>query len=278
MEGINLSLLPPLELIQEPSIDDIALSVAADAALEDMTPSNPAYRVVLASAYRERLVRQTMNEQVRGVMLAFAVGGELDHIGVTYYKHADGSPVVRLEGEKCVDYRARLQASPEGLSVAGPDGSYKFHAQSADVSIKDVEIESPAPVEIDLYLLGYDGGGEVSNAIINKVKMYLEPRRPLTDLVNVHSAEIVPYRIHARLTLKSGPDPELVRQNSEATTAAYVEVKRLLSGRVVLSGVHASLMQEGVEEVELVGWSDVICAKNQAPYCESLIVEIAGYV
>lgn len=278
MEGINLSLLPPLEIVDELSHEEITVAIATKAGLENAAPSDPAYRVALAAAYRELLYRQHANEQVRGVMLAFATGAQLDHIGVTYYKHADGSPVVRLEDESDDDYRARLQASPEGLSVAGPVGAYQFHAQSADSTIKDVAVLSPAPVEVDVYLLGYEGSGAVDASVCDRVAAYLEPRRPLTDRLTVLPAEIVSYSVTARLTMSSGPDPELVRQLSEDVAAAYVELKRVMKGRVVSSGLHASLMQEGVEEVELVGWSDVVCEKHEAPFCTSLTVEIAGYV
>jgi phage-related baseplate assembly protein len=278
MAEINLALLPPLELIEEPTIDDIALEIATAAALENMSPSDPAYRVVLAAAYRERLVVQKINENSRGLMLAFAVGGGLDHIGATYYKYSDGTPILRLDDESDESYRSRLQSSLEGLSNAGNDGSYEFYAKSADSSIKDVFVDSPAPVEIDVYLLGYDGDGAVSESLTDQVDQYIEPKRPLTDLVNVYSAEIVTYSVHARLLMKTTVGSDLVLASAEATAAAYVELRRVMGGRVVVSGLHASLMPEGVEEVELVGWSDVVCEGHQAPYCESLVVEISGYV
>ncbi len=277
MEGINLALLPPLDVVKQVDYEEILVEVAQKAGIENASPSDPAYRVALAGSYREALLRQDANEQARGVMLAYARGAQLDHIGVTYYQHPDGSPVVRLDGELDDDYRARLQASPEGLSVAGPDEGYKFHARSAHPLVKDVAVDSPAPVEVDLYILSYEGDGVPTDEVINSVTTYLEPRRPLTDWVRVNAASVVRYGVTAQLVLKAGPDPELVRQTAENAAAAYVELKRALKGRVVESGLHAVLTVEGVEEVHLVGWDDVICTKKQAPFCESLTVTIGGY-
>lgn len=277
MEGINLALLPPLDVVQQVDYETILIDVAKKAGIDNASPSDPAYRVALAGSYREALLRQNANEQARGVMLAYAKGPQLDHIGVTYYQHPDGSPVLRLDGEHDDDYRARLQASPEGLSVAGPDEGYKFHARSAHPLVKDVSVESPAPVEVDLYILSHDGDGVPTDEIINSVTTYLEPRRPLTDWVRVNPASVVRYSVTAQLVVKAGPDPELVRQAAENAARVFVELKRALKGRVVESSLHAVMTVEGVEEVHLVGWDDVICTKQQAPFCEALTVTIGGY-
>lgn len=281
MEGINLALLPPLDVVKQLAHEEIVQAVVSAARLENAAPSDPsdpAYRIALAGAYREILVRQDANEQARGVMLAFATGGELDHIGATYYKHPDGSPVVRLDGEKDADYQARLQLSPEGVSVAGPDGAYEFHAQSAHASVKDAKVSSPNPVEVEVTVLGYEGDGVLSADTLALVDAYLWPRRPLTDQVSVKAATIKHFDVTAVLTLKQGPDAELARQAAEQTVAIYLELKRLIGGRVVASGLHAALMVEGVDEVTLTDWTDVLCTNIEAPYCESLSVTIGGYV
>ncbi|HHG4777642.1 TPA: baseplate J/gp47 family protein [Pseudomonas aeruginosa] len=278
MEGINLALLPPLTIIKQLTHEEIAQAVATAAGLENASPADPAFRVALACAYRELLVRQDTNEQARGLLLAFATGPQLDHLGVTYYQHPDGSPVVRLEGETDMAYRARIQASPEGLSVAGPDGAYVFGAQSADPAVKGASVASPAPVDVELTILSRDGDGTPSAALLASVARYMEPRRPLTDRLRVLPAEVVRYRLAAKLYMKPGPDPELSRKAAEASARAYVDTQHRLGARVVESAVHASLSIEGVEEVRLSAWVDVLCSARQAPYCEALTVEIGGYV
>ncbi len=278
MDGINLSLLPPLTVVEQVDYEAIVEAIAERAALENASPSDPAYRVALAGAYREMLLRQDANEQALGVMLAYARGADLDHIGATYYRNADGSAVLRLEGEEDEDYRARLQLSPEGLSVAGPDGAYVFNAKSAHAAVKDVDVDSPAPVDVLLTVLGHDGDGVLAAEVLADVEEYLWARRPFTDRVTVQPAEIVRYSVTATLTMKRGPDPEVAREAAEKSALLYVRQRHVLGAWVTRSGLDAALTVEGVEKVTLGGWQDIECSRTQAPYCEALTVAVGGYV
>lgn len=278
MEGINLALLPPLTVVKQLTHEEIVQAVVRAAGLENASPADPAFRVALACAYRELLVRQDSNEQARGLLLAFAVGPQLDHLGVTYYRHPDGAPVMRLTDEKDDAYRQRLQNSAEGLSVAGPDGAYEFGARSAHPDVKDAKVFSPAPVVVELSILSRLGDGTPSPELLQSVFQYMQPRRPLTDDLRVLPAEVVPYSITGALIVKTGPDPELVRQASHAAALVYVARQHRIQGRVVESAIHAAMTVEGVEEVHLTGWHDVICAANQAPFCTSMAVTLGGFV
>lgn len=277
-EGINLALLPKLDVVKQVDHEAIIADVVERAGLTNASPSDPAYRVTLANTYREVLLRQDANEQALGLTLAYATCAELDHIGATYYQHPDGSPVVRLTGESNDDYRARLQKSPEGLSVAGPDGAYEYHARSAHPDVKGVAVDSPAPVEVVLSILSHSGSGEPPQSVLDAVMGYIEPFRPMTDRVTVVGASVQTYSVTASLFVKSGPDPDLVRETAQARLQAYVNAQHRLQGRVVESGVHAALTLEGVEEVQLANWVDVICTKQQAPYCRAITVTIGGVV
>ncbi|EII3108120.1 TPA: baseplate J/gp47 family protein [Vibrio parahaemolyticus] len=269
-EGINLALLPPLDVVKQVDHEAIIKDVAEKAGLENASPSDPAYRVTLANTYREVMLRQDANEQARGLMLAYAKGPELDHIGVTYYKHPDGSPVLRIDGESDDAYRDRLQKSPEGLSVAGPDGAYEFHARSAHPDVKAATVSSPAPVTVELHILSHSGQGVPTQSVLDAVDAYTKPFRPLTDKLTVKAAEVLTYAITAKLFIKVGPDPELVRQAAEKQLAEYVAALHRFKGRVVESSVHAALTVEGVEEVQLASWADVICTAIQAPFCTGI--------
>lgn len=278
MEGINLALLPSLTVVKQLSHEEIVQAVAVAAGLENASPADPAFRVALACAYRELLVRQDSNEQARGLLLAFAVGPQLDHLGVTYYRHPDGAPVLRLVDEADDAYRQRLQNSAEGLSVAGPDGAYEFGARSAHPDVKDAKVFSPEPVVVELSILSRLGDGASSPELLSVVRTYMQPRRPLTDDLRVLAAVVRPYSVTAVLIVKSGPDPELVRQAAQTAAQAYTARQHRIKGRVVESAVHAAMTVEGVEEVHLQGWQDVICAPNEAPFCANLTVTVGGFV
>jgi phage-related baseplate assembly protein len=269
-EGINLTLLPPLDVVQQVDLEVIIDDIATRAALENASPSDPAYRVALAAAYREMMLRQDANEQAKGLMLAFAVGPQLDHLGVTYYKNPNGSPVIRLADESDADFQSRLQLSTEGLSVAGPEGAYKYHAKSAHADVKAVQVLSPAPVEIELYILSYMGNGVASQAVLDAVNATTQLNRPLTDLVTTVSADIIEYQITATLYVKSTPDPALVKSASEASAAKFGVSKHYFNAKVKESSVHAALTVQGVEYVDLTNWNDIECAANQAPFCTEI--------
>lgn len=273
-EGINLALLPKLTVVKQVDFEKIVKYVVEKAGLENASPSDPAYRVILANAYRETLLRQDANDQSRGLMLAYAIDAELDHIGVTYYKHPNGLPVLRLEGENNDDYRARLQKSPEGLSVAGPDGAYEFHARSAHKDVKAARVHSPSPVVVDLYILSHSGNGTPSKLVLDAVDAYMQPLRPLTDDFTPKPAEIISYAIKGTLFIKAGPGAELVHETALKQLSEYVSAMRIFKGRVVESSVHAALTVEGVEEVQLENWADVICSDFQSPFCTSIATTI----
>jgi len=274
-EGINLALLPPLDVVQQVDLEAIIADIASRAALENASPSDPAYRVALAAAYREMMLRQDANEQAKGLMLAFAVGPQLDHLGVTYYRNPDGSPVLRLSDENDHDFKYRLQLSTEGLSVAGPEGSYKYHATSAHTDVKSVQVLSPAPVEIELCILSYVGNGVASQEVLDAVNAKTQLNRPLTDLVTTYSADIIEYQITATLYVKSTPDPALVKAASEISAAKFGISKHYFNSKVKESSVHAALTVEGVEYVELTDWNDIECGEKQAPFCTQINVMLS---
>ena len=276
MTGVIPALLPPLTVVKTVDYEVIVAEIAASAGVENNSPADPAYRVVLACAYREMLIRQEMNEQAKGLTLAHAFGSQLDHIGVTYYRNPDGSPILRRAGELDDDYRARLQESPEGLSVAGPEGAYRFHARNASQEVKDVSVDSPQPCEIDLFVLGRTSDGQASPGLLQGVDTYLKPFRPFGDRVRVRSAEIVRYALNATVFVSSELDPAMALEVAEKRAKAYVAQMHKLGGQVVRSAVDAALTVEGVTEVVLNGWQDIRCSKSQAPYCYDVVLRPGG--
>lgn len=277
MAGIDLGLLPPLSVVKQITHEEIQTDMAKVGRLSQVGPSDPAFRVMLSGAYRETLLRQECDEQVRAVMLATAKGGDLDHIGFTYYRDVNGQPVVRLEGEENEAYRHRLHDSPGGLSTAGPDSSYEFHSRSAHPNIKQALCTSPAPVRIRMYVLGHDGMGVVPEAQCKLVDAYLWTRRPMTDQVDVVSAEVIQYQVKATIYQVKNSDPDGVTAAAIENLTRYTKQQHRLKGRVTLSALHAVLMVSGVEEVTLEGWKDVNCGQHQAPYCTEVDVVFGGW-
>ncbi|AWH15323.1 baseplate assembly protein J [Aeromonas phage 14AhydR10PP] len=275
--GVDIGLLPPLTVVKQMTHEEIQAEMVKVGGLDALSPADAAFRPVLAGSYREALLRQQADEQCRGLSLVSARGSDLDHIGVTYYRQSDGSPVVRLDGEGDDEYRQRLHDSPGGLSVAGPAVAYEFHSRSAHPNIKQALCTSPAPVKIRMYLLGRDGNGSVPDYQCRLVEGYLETRRPLTDEVEALSAEIIEYSVKATIYQVKNSDQDGVTARSLQSGLDYVKQQHRLKGKVTMSSLHAALQVSGVEEVVLTGWVDVRCGQHQAPYCVSLVVEFGGW-
>lgn len=102
--------------------------------------------------YQEMLYRQRVNEAIRALSLVTSLGGDLDHIGVTYagvgrlvYDNAADDPPPNSQWDalrgKWVEadgiYRERVKLAFEAFSTAGPEGAYAFHALELD-GVRDI--------------------------------------------------------------------------------------------------------------------------------------------
>ena len=116
-----------------------------------MTEAEPVYAPLQVCAYRELQIRQRNNDSNRAVMLAYAVGADLDHLGALLgvarleLDPGDSLRSIPPTFESDVEFRRRIQLAPEGFSVAGPEGAYMFHALSADPDVLDASATSPSP-------------------------------------------------------------------------------------------------------------------------------------
>lgn len=127
---IDLSKLPAPAIIEELDFESILAAMRADLAarLPGWTAaeleSDPANKILEVAAYREMLMRQRVNEAARACMLAFAAGGDLEHLSAFY-------AVARLEGARAT-FPAELSLSaalpqdvtiPRGYAVADASGN-----------------------------------------------------------------------------------------------------------------------------------------------------------
>lgn len=237
-------------------------------------------------SFREVLLRQAVQDAGRGNLLAFAAGPILDHLaafyGVSRAVLTPGDETARppvaavLEGDDRL--RRRVQLAPEGFTTAGSRGSYTFWALAADAGIKDVDVsETETPGEVVVHVLASIDEGTADQQLLDLVYSKLEPRRPLTDRVIVRSAIVQPYRVEAQLVMLAGPDAEVVRARAEARLADYVAAKHRLGHDVTISGIHAALHIDGVQNVALQEpLADLIIPPGTAAYCHEIDVTSGG--
>lgn len=247
--------------------------------------SDPASKLLQTFAYFAQLLRQRVNDAVRAVMPAYAVGADLDNIaalfGITRLTITPADVVLGIQAvmESDADFRRRMVLAPEGYSVAGPEGAYIFHALSADPDVLDASATSPDPGEVLVSVLSRTGSGTASAGLIAAVAAYVsdETRRPLTDFVTVQSAEIVNYSVDATITTFSGPDGSVVLDAARAKLDDYVAASHRLGRDITRSGIFAALHVEGVQNVVLTSpAADIVVSREQAPHCTGITLSYAG--
>ncbi|MDI3364424.1 baseplate assembly protein [Pantoea sp. V108_6] len=262
---------------------DEQASVARVLALE----SDPLVKLLQENAYREVILRQRINEAAKAVMVAWANGSDLDQLGanngvtrlVLTPADASATPPVEAVMERDEDFRARIAAAFEGLSVAGPSGAYEFHARSADGRVADASAISPSPASVTITVLSREGNGAAGSDLLAIVNAALndEDVRPVADRVTVQSAQIVDYRVDATLYLYPGPEAEPIRAAAEAKLKAFVNTQARLGRDIRKSALYAALHVEGVQRVELAQpVADVVLDKTQAAFCTGYQITVGG--
>ncbi|WP_313188921.1 baseplate assembly protein [Pantoea sp.] len=249
--------------------------------------SEPIVKLLQENAYREVILRQRINEAAKAVMVAYSVDDDLDQLGANNgvprltITPADETtiPPTAAVMESNDDYRARIAAAFEGLSVAGPSGAYEYHARSADGRVADASAISPSPAVVTITVLSREGNGAAPADLLAVVDSALndEDVRPVADRVTVQSAEIIEYEIEAQLYLYPGPEAEPIRAASEAKLTAFISTQARLGRDIRKSALYAALHVEGVQRVELIRpAADVVLDKTQAAYCTGYSIVVGG--
>ena len=291
MAVIDLSQLPAPQIVDVPDFETLLAERKAEfvalhpkdeqeAVIRTLElESEPVTKLLQENAYRELLLRQRINEAAQAVMVAYAMGSDLDQLAANYNVKRltvtpadnDAVPPVAAVMESDEALRLRVPAAFEGLSVAGPTAAYEFHARSADGRVADASATSPAPAEVVLTVLSREGDGTAEKALNS------ENVRPVADRLTVRSAEIIPYRVEATIFLYPGPEAEPVMAAAKASLQKYIASQTRLGRDIRRSAIFAALHVEGVQRVELASpLADVVLNKTQAASCTQWSVTNGG--
>ncbi|MCP1116941.1 baseplate assembly protein [Robbsia andropogonis] len=268
---IDLSRLPAPEIVETLSFESILAQrkarlislypaeQRAKVAMALELESEPMHVLLQENAYREVSLRQRVNDAARALLLAYARGGDLEHLAALM--GVERQVIIPAQPDKGLDtvrepdeaLRERTQLAPQGFSVAGPEAAYRKHARDADGRVLDASVISPAPCEVQVTILSREPGGKASDNLIQIVATKLQSGeiRPLTDKVSVRSAQIIDYAIRAALHCFPGPDARVVLQHAQKRLARYIATTHRLGRAITLSGIYAALHVDGVARVAL---------------------------
>lgn len=249
----------------EPEIDTIL-------ALE----SEPLVKVLQRIAYENVAMQARINDSAHACMLAYAEGEDLEVF-------AANNGVEKLPGETDAQLRRRAQMAFEGLTVAGSKGSYIFHTLGADARVLDAMPITPTGGTTRVVVLSTEGDGSASQELLDKVYAALSPDdvRPMSETVEVASAEVLPFEVNAQLRAYPGPMQASVLERALASLDAYLASCRKLGYDVALTGIAAALHVQGVQSVVFDASSqDVEVLPHQVAYCtaRNVTLEAGSYV
>lgn len=289
--AIDLSRLPPPDVIEQLDFEAIYARRRADflARYPEFTAfveSDPAIKLLETGAYAELVLRQRINDAARSVLIAYALGGNLDHLaalfGVVRREIAPANPQTGAPAvmESDDDLRRRVLLAPDSYSVAGPASAYVFHALSADGDVLDASAISPNPGEVVVSVLSRTGDGTASPELLAAVNAVLadDEVRPLTDQVTVQSAVLVPFNVIAGLTLYPGPDSQLIVDTAGESLASLLASNRRLGRNISRSAIIAALHVGGVQNVSLTSpAADIVVAQTEVAAIGATTITIAGF-
>lgn len=131
-------------------------------------------------------------------------------------------------------YRERIRLGVNQFSTAGSRDSYEYWARSASAQIADVFITSPAPGEVDVYVL-LQNGELPSQEILDAVDGILnaDSVRPLTDLVTVSAPTEEDYTLDVEYWIlqDNAARAAEIQEAVEAAVDAWVIWQRSAIGR-----------------------------------------------
>jgi len=260
---------------------DEQAEIAATLELE----SEPLTRLLQENSYRELVWRQRVNDAVRAVMLAFAMGNDLEQRAALFglmrliVTPADTANNVDAVMESDDSLRERIQLAPQGFSVAGPSAAYITKARAVDGRIIDAQTSRPQPGDVLVSLLSSEGDGTASADLCRAVEIALsaEDQRPLNDTVFVKSAEIVRYRIHAKCYTRTAVGADVLIAQAKVNAQAYADKVHRIGIGVAESAIKGVCQAAGLSRTELIEPAgDIAIDRTQASYCVEVVIEYGG--
>lgn len=306
MSGVDISLLSPPDVIEPLDFEATLAALKADlvARFPDCTDvidleSEPLHYLLETIAYSKVNDRARINDAARSVMLAYARGADLDHLGANY-------DTPRLSGEGDTAYRYRIQQAFHRLAAAGPANAYKQHAMAVSADIVDVDVFSDQPGQVTISVLAREifytadlndeqiaigqaifGAAPENNtawavsgtgsALLRQVLAALnaESVRPLTDAVIVRAPEIITFTVAATLEILPGPDTMLIKTRRENSARTYLASVGHIRYDVTRAGLIAALVEPGVKNVRLAQPSaDIVRDRGQYAVCVGITLAV----
>ena len=281
MSMIDLSTVAAPDVVQP--IDFEAVLAAIKAELLARLPSvadvldlesEPLVKLMQVMAYREVLLRQRVNEAARALMLAYAVGGDLEQLGANY-------GIARLSGEADARLRHRVQLAYNRLAAAGPAEAYRQHALGVSADIRDVQVFSEAPgrVTVSVLALARVPAAEASpdQAAAGQALFGASTVPGMVNTIQPNGGPLLLQVLAALNAENVRPltDHVVVRARRNAALLAYLRSCQTQGTDVTRAGITAALVEPAVKDVRLAAPLDnVVTGAGELAVCIGAAVSI----
>jgi len=254
--------------------------------------ANPGAIVNRALSYREYLAYVRINDAVRAVMVLFAVGSDLDNLGIFHrtvrrvVTPATGSTPAVMENDD--EFRRRILIAPEAFTTGGAAGAYVYHALSSHGDVLNVDVWTPSDGsgEVIIAVQSRVGDGTASDELVEIVHNYLHrlgengwPNiKPLTTVVSTRSIVNVPYRIVGQGFVRPGPDSAQTYELSLAGLTQETARRRTPSRDVPLSSLVAAGMAGAMDKLSIIEpEADIVRGRGEVPLCTDIDLSVVTY-
>ena len=244
-----LQSLPPPEAVEELTFetirDEILVSMSVQLPAWTQHPDDPLYKAIENFAYREYLIRQRVNANIRQTLLAFASGANLDHLAALV-------SLSRAEGEEDDDLRERFATSLVGLSV-GTAAAIRANCFAAGVQVDDVQI-TVATNGQDITVYPASGGAALStDDQITLLDYIADPARVhIGDTLTIGTITTHTYTIDASVTYDSRTTDRVALEAAiRQAVYAFISEHQKVGSSVNLSILTDALVVDGVIDVSV---------------------------
>ncbi len=221
---------------------------------------DPGKILLEVATYADTLLRQRINEAARANLLAFAYGGDLDHLAAFY-------DVTRLYQESDERLRARVVLAIQGRSPGGTEPRYKYVAMTSDVRVANAAVYTVGrDPTIRVAVFSTENGGVASAGLLAAVDAAMQNSavRMVNDRITVAAAVKQVVNVSANVWLLPDAAPS-VATGLEATLRSAWDQVDTLGFDLTKSWLIAKLMQPGVQRVEIIApTTDISVPFNEA--------------
>lgn len=246
--------------------------------------TDPAVILQEEDAFRELLGKAAINDAVRAVLPAFAVRSDLDHLAslaglrrLTLVPADPGAGTDAVLESDAALLRRYLVSYSEPAAGSAP--GYVSRALRAWPAARDVSVYKTivgGQPRVNVVLLAEGGAPAPAEAVAAvHLALHAPDAAPLTAVIQVAAGIVVPWSYRARLTIRPGPDPAIVRAQAEAALRQVALERYRLGGVVPLNAASAPLYVANVLRVTELepAFGGLACGPDEAPWLASLVLE-----